>query len=215
MAEKQNIKEDILELIWVKSEKEPVTRESLLNKEKISLSIIDDLIGESLITVKDGNISLTEKGNSAAERLVRAHRLAERLFTDALEMKDKDVESNACKFEHILSPEITTAICTLLGHPRECPHGNRIPPGECCKRGLEKTDGIVYPLTRLKAGEAGRVKYISTKNHKRLDNLITLGLSPGNKVKVHQTFPTFVVKVGETDIALDKDVCNDIYIRKV
>jgi DtxR family transcriptional regulator, Mn-dependent transcriptional regulator len=215
MACKQNIKEDILELIWVKSEKGPVTREMLIDKNNVSGNIIDELIEDSSITEKGGKIILSPDGRVIAERLVRAHRLAERLFTDALEIEDKDIESNACKFEHILSPEIITAICTLLGHPRECPHGNPIPPGECCKKGLFKTDGIVYPLTRLKSGETGRIKYISTRNHKRLDNLITLGLSPGNKVKVHQTFPTFVIKAGETDIALDKDVCNDIYIRKI
>ncbi len=215
MANKQNIKEDILELIWVKSQNGPILRESLIEPINITDNIIEELIADNSLIEKDGFISLSNQGKVSAERLIRAHRLAERLFTDALEIKDEDLESNACKFEHILSPEITTAICTLLGHPKECPHGNPIPPGECCKKGLEKADGIVYPLTRLKSGETGRVKYISTKNHKRLDHLVTLGLSPGNAIKVHQTFPTFVVKVGETDIALDQDVCNDIYIRKV
>ena len=43
------------------------------------------------------------------------------------------VETNACTFEHILSPEVTDRICTFLGHPKTCPHGSPIPPGECCQ----------------------------------------------------------------------------------
>jgi Mn-dependent DtxR family transcriptional regulator len=45
---------------------------------------------------------------------------------------EKEVAEEACKFEHILSPEATERICTFLGHPRTCPHGSPIPAGECC-----------------------------------------------------------------------------------
>jgi DtxR family Mn-dependent transcriptional regulator len=59
--------------------------------------------------------------------------LAERLFTDSLAMdSETEIEQQACKFEHILSPEATDKICTFLGHPRTCPHGAPIPPGPCC-----------------------------------------------------------------------------------
>jgi DtxR family Mn-dependent transcriptional regulator len=45
---------------------------------------------------------------------------------------ETEIEQQACKFEHILSPEATDKICTFLGHPRTCPHGAPIPPGPCC-----------------------------------------------------------------------------------
>ena len=58
---------------------------------------------------------------------------AERLFTDSLAMdSETEIEQQACKFEHILSPEATDKICSFLGHPRTCPHGAAIPPGPCC-----------------------------------------------------------------------------------
>ncbi len=47
---------------------------------------------------------------------------------------EQEIEQQACKFEHILSPEATDKICTFLGHPAACPHGDPIPPGECCVR---------------------------------------------------------------------------------
>src|SRR5208283_3090562 len=45
---------------------------------------------------------------------------------------ESEIEQQACKFEHILSPEATDKICAFLGHPRTCPHGAPIPPGPCC-----------------------------------------------------------------------------------
>lgn len=80
-------------------------------------------------------VELTERGRRRAEDIVRRHRLAERLFTETLHLKDSDeVESQACKFEHVLSEEAADRICALLEHPASCPHGAPIPPGKCCKR---------------------------------------------------------------------------------
>jgi Mn-dependent DtxR family transcriptional regulator len=45
---------------------------------------------------------------------------------------ETEIEQQACKFEHILSPGATDKICAFLGHPRTCPHGAPIPPGPCC-----------------------------------------------------------------------------------
>jgi len=78
-------------------------------------------------------IIFTEKGRRRAEDIIRRHRLAERLFTQTFQVEDeKEVAEQACKFEHILSPEATDRICSFLGHPRTCPHGSPIPAGECC-----------------------------------------------------------------------------------
>jgi putative ABC transport system ATP-binding protein len=78
-------------------------------------------------------IAFTEKGRQRAENIIRRHRLAERLFTQTFQVEDeKEVAEQACKFEHILSPEATDRICAFLGHPRTCPHGSPIPAGPCC-----------------------------------------------------------------------------------
>ena len=88
-------------------------------------------------SVGDGTmiVELTSRGRERAGGIIRRHRLAERLFTDSLAMdSETEIEQQACKFEHILSPEATDKICTFLGHPRTCPHGAPIPPGPCCGR---------------------------------------------------------------------------------
>jgi putative ABC transport system ATP-binding protein len=78
-------------------------------------------------------VEFTPRGRQRAADVIRRHRLAERLFTESLGMvNEEEIEQQACKFEHILSPEATDRICAFLGHPRTCPHGAVIPPGPCC-----------------------------------------------------------------------------------
>jgi len=81
----------------------------------------------------DRMIYFTEKGRKRAEDIIRRHRLAERLFVQTFRVVDEqEVAEQACRFEHILSPEATDSICSFLGHPRTCPHGSPIPAGACC-----------------------------------------------------------------------------------
>ena len=89
------------------------------------------------VSTGDGSmiLELTARGRQRAADVIRRHRLAERLFTDSLALdSETEIEQQACKFEHILSPEATEKICSFLGHPRTCPHGAPIPPGACCGR---------------------------------------------------------------------------------
>jgi DtxR family Mn-dependent transcriptional regulator len=105
--------------------------------------LISTLTRIGLVTVKDGVEAFTPAGELRARNVIRRHRLAERLFMDVLSISDEvEIESSACKFEHILSPDVTDRICTLLGHPLECPHGSPIPQGQCCaeKRVLDNAE---------------------------------------------------------------------------
>ena len=77
-------------------------------------------------------VELTPRGRERAGSIIRRHRLAERLFKDTFAIDDSEAHTQACKFEHIISPELDQRICTFLGHPKTCPHGNPIPPGDCC-----------------------------------------------------------------------------------
>jgi putative ABC transport system ATP-binding protein len=95
-----------------------------------TLARMEDL---RLISVKeDQEVQFTDRGKSRARDVVRRHRLAERLFKDTFRIDEHEAHSQACKFEHIISPELDQRICSFLGHPTTCPHGNPIPPGECC-----------------------------------------------------------------------------------
>jgi putative ABC transport system ATP-binding protein len=107
---------------------EPHTHKQVLNRCHVAFRPTSDFTGHG-----ERMIVFTEKGRKRAEDVIRRHRLAERLFTETFHVHDeKEVAEQACKFEHILSPEATDSICSFLGHPRTCPHGSPIPAGECC-----------------------------------------------------------------------------------
>jgi putative ABC transport system ATP-binding protein len=91
-------------------------------------------MAESGLVFEPGvTLEFTPRGRSRARDLVRRRRLAEVLFSSALHVPEPEVETVACRMEHIIDPEVTNSICSFLGHPRRCPHGRPIPEGNCCE----------------------------------------------------------------------------------
>lgn len=60
----------------------------------------------------------------------------------------------------MVNPEIMDSVCTLLGHPRECPHGRPIPDGDCCRRFDKTAKAAVVPITELEVGQTAKVAYV-------------------------------------------------------
>ena len=100
--------------------------------EEPSTRVLGRMSDLHLVDLQNGEVQLTSAGSRRARDVVRRHRLAERLFKDTFAIDDAEVHNQACKFEHIISPELDRRICTFLGHPKTCPHGNPIPAGACC-----------------------------------------------------------------------------------
>ncbi|MFQ5956192.1 MAG: metal-dependent transcriptional regulator [Candidatus Brocadiales bacterium] len=210
--------DEILEHIWTHEEESQGRVDKGMVSQWIEPEAVETVLAgmerEGLVRIYNSFIVLSASGRKEAELVIRRHRLAERLLHDVLEVGHEAMDSTACEFEHFLSEEVTTSICTLLGHPVRCPHGKVIPPGECCQREKKTLRPLVLPLTELSSGEEGKVAYITTKFHPRLDRLSSLGLLPGTNIRVHQKQPTLVIFMGETQLALDEDTARDIYIRR-
>ncbi|HTT69844.1 MAG TPA: metal-dependent transcriptional regulator [Anaeromyxobacteraceae bacterium] len=164
----------------------------------------------------DGSrLELTAEGERRARDLVRRHRLAERLLRDVLQLSETATESQACELEHILSPEATDSVCTLLGHPPTCPHGKAIPPGPCCSALPQSVRPIVTGLPASELGSLARIVFIAPRFHDRMDRLAALGVIPGSEIRLHQRSPSYVIEVGETTIALDPEIAREIYVKRV
>ncbi|HET6436632.1 MAG TPA: metal-dependent transcriptional regulator [Anaeromyxobacter sp.] len=168
-----------------------------------------------LVALVDDRVALTADGERRARDVVRRHRLTERLFRDLLAAGDDLMEAQACEFEHILSPEATDSVCTLLGHPPTCPHGKPIPPGPCCNAFERTVRPLVTGLPGFPIGATGRIVFIAPKFHDRMDRLAALGVIPGSTLRLHQRSPSFVIEVGETTIALDPEIANEVYVKPV
>ena len=77
-------------------------------------------------------VKMTPGGEKIGKQMIRNTRLLEVLMRDALKIEID--EELVCGIEHHMKQIFTDALCTLLDHPRECPHRNEIPRGECCPR---------------------------------------------------------------------------------
>ncbi len=165
---------------------------------------------------RDGaRVALTGEGERRARGVVRRHRLAERLLKDLLDVAEGAMESQACEFEHSLSAEVTDSVCTLLGHPPTCPHGEPIPPGPCCGTTQRTLRPLVTGLPHFEMGATGRIVFIAPKFHDRMDRLAALGVIPGSTVRLHQRSPSYVIELGETTIALDPEIAGEIFVKRI
>ncbi len=210
--------DELLELIWTQREdgKDSLSELLRITKEDKAEDALKSMVQDRLVTVSEDRISFTENGEARAKGIIRRHRLAERLFTELFMMEDDDrIESNACEFEHILSPEVTESVCTFLGHPPTCPHGKPIPRDKCCEKFHKEMKPLVTPLTELHPGEEGRIVFIAPKHHARLDRLSIMGIIPGSTIKLHQKRPSYVLEIGETTLAVDADIVKEIYVKRV
>jgi DtxR family Mn-dependent transcriptional regulator len=207
--------DELFEIIWTLREEGRLTLEQIVQNCTLAEceTILKDLSKNGWIDIKGQTVELLAKGEKRARELVRRHRLSLRMFYDLFALDGAEAE--ACKFEHILSPEVTDSVCTLLGHPPHSPDGKPIPRGECCAMFRQEMKPLVAPLADLAPGEQAKIVFITPGSHSRLDRLSAMGVVPGSVVKLHQKKPSYVIQLGETMIAVDKDITKEIFVKKV
>ena len=208
---------EILETLWTLEEKGQEAFAGALREaaREADPEFLEALQRQDLITIDDARrIRLAKGGRRLAEQIIRRHRLAERLICDVLGAHVDESEHAACEFEHILAEEITNSICTLLGHPRYCPHGRSIPQGDCCRKTEEELHPILVSSDQLDVGESATIAYLCAREHTRMLKLSALGIVPGNHLKLLQKWPSCVLQCDETEIAVEEDVARNIYVRR-
>jgi DtxR family Mn-dependent transcriptional regulator len=131
-----------LKAIWQISERGNEVKVSsiakLLNIRQPSVvNMLHKLNEENFVdySKKSNPIRITIRGEQIARRMIRNTRLLEILMRDSLRIAID--EEMVCGIEHHMKEAFTDALCTLLKHPLECPHGHPIPRGKCCQSALE------------------------------------------------------------------------------
>ncbi len=206
-------KDEFLEQLWSMKERNSYSIDELKGKVHTEYNelILNELIEENVVerNSDDNTVKLTEQGEKEARPIIRAHRLAERLISDVL---GKEYEEGAGEFEHTINLELVDGICTLLGHPTECPHGRPIPEGDCCRRSTRTARTPVIPVTELEIGQSAKIAYVQAKNDQQMHRVDGLQIRPGVVVKLHQKLPTFVIECEGMSIALDEEVAENIKV---
>lgn len=206
--------DEYLEILWYMQERHGTNLKKFMIDEEFDWQpgVAEELQSMGYIEQSETELKFTPAGYEKARQLVRSHRLAERLLTDVLNMKLDHAETSACEFEHIIVPEIVDGICTLLGHPKICPHGLPIPEGNCCGEAKRSIESATKNLNQLQVGQQARIAYINTRSNSRMHQLTQLGIRPGAVIWIHQKYPALVIRTDHTQIALDEGIANDILV---
>ncbi|MEX0656235.1 MAG: metal-dependent transcriptional regulator [Nitrosopumilaceae archaeon] len=133
-AEAEHV-EMYLKAIWhIKERGEPVkisTVAKMLNVRQPSVvQMLKKLNEKNLVNYNKAGVELTEEGERIGSSMMRNSRLLEVLMDSALKVEID--EEMVCGIEHHMNKQFTDALCTMLKHPRKCPHGHDIPRGNCC-----------------------------------------------------------------------------------
>lgn len=204
--------EEILEGLWT---------ELVMNRKKScdaarlgQDAALKELLQRGDLRLDADRVTLTEKGAEEAQGCVRRHRLAERLLADVLNIRKPLIHEAGCAFEHLLHKGLDENVCTLLGHPRFCPHGRPIPEGRCCRESRLTTGKAVLPLSDLEVNQKAQVAYLHTHERATIDKLMAIGVLPGVDIVLLQRFPTFVLQMGKSQFAIDEKLAAHIYLRR-
>jgi len=103
----------------------------MLNVRQPSVvQMLKKLNGKNLVNYNKAGVTLTEGGENVGSMMMRNSRLLEVLMASALKVEID--EEMVCGIEHHMNKQFTDALCTMLKHPRKCPHDHDIPLGNCC-----------------------------------------------------------------------------------
>jgi len=177
---------------------------------------------DGLLTVEgDRHLELTEEGKRLATRVMRKHRLAERLLTDVIGLDWELVHAEACRWEHVMSETVERRLLELLDHPTESPYGNPIPGldelGEL--GGGEEFMDNVEPLSdAAQVAEAlVHVKRISEemqKDEELMGLLRRVGALPGRTVTIAKTDEGILIGSGGETAELVSEAAEHIFVRR-
>lgn len=207
--------EEILETLWIETQEQKAEAVPLENLGADQKEAADQLVRTGCITISNDMVQLSKKGLPLAADVIRRHRLAERLLIDVLFTSDALLDYRACKFEHLLDRGVTANICSLLGHPKVCPHGKPIPPGECCREDRSKLQKVVSTLSQMTTGTSGKIAYVHAPQAAKLQKLMSMGILPGAPIQLVQRFPSYVFQVRQEQFAVDKEIADSIFVRIV
>ena len=176
--------------------------------------MLDRLTDEGYVTREGRRLSLTESGRSLAEKVVRKHRLAERLLVDVIGLEWHKVHREAGRWEHVISDDVEARLIELLGDPATCPHGNPIPGSHSPAPAVE-----TRTLADVGEGETVRLVRISEEVETNLGSLELLGeggFIPGAVARVSGRDPAGAVEVtvdGETEaIRVSRDLSSRLFV---
>jgi DtxR family Mn-dependent transcriptional regulator len=155
-----------------------------------------------VVVSNDRHLELTDFGREEATKVMRKHRIAERLLADVIGLEWELVHEEACRWEHVMSEHVERKIMTLLENPHSSPYGNPIPG--LAELGIEPSEGFgagVISVANLDFSDADRVYTLRRIGEplqvdvQLLADLKALGIVPGARLTFEHKARRVFIKV--------------------
>ncbi len=179
---------------------------------------------DGLVSVHpDRHLVLSEKGLELAIRVMRRHRLAERLLTDVIGLDWHLVHEEACRWEHVISTDVERRLVAILDHPVTSPYGNPIPA--LAELGVDPAseeflDGAELLSLRLADGGAHEVVVRRLSEHLQNDpgvlaSLRAAGAMPGVPVRATMAGRSLLLGSADREVVLAGSVADHVFVAVV
>lgn len=174
-----------------------------------------------VVVSEDRHLELTELGHQRAVRVMRKHRLAERMLVDVVGLELVDVHEEACRWEHVMSDRVERRIVSMLEGPLVSPYGNPIPglaeldvndPGDM-REGVmalqNAVDSGVRSATLVRIGEAPQT------SPGLLADILELHLLPGAPLDVASDGENVAMSTARGSLTVGRDIARHIFVAEV
>src|SRR5438046_4989436 len=154
---------------------------------------------------------LTRSGRDRAERVVRKHRLIERLLTDFMGYTGAEAHERADQLGDTFTDEMIERIDEKLGRPERCPHGWPVDPDV---EPAENRD--LFPLAALSPGTRATIVRLAEHDGDLLHWFYDQGLLPGSEIEVRDAQPAagqITVKLDGTERAIGEKAAAGLFVR--
>jgi DtxR family Mn-dependent transcriptional regulator len=154
---------------------------------------------------------LTAPGRERAERVVRKHRIIERLLTDFMGYTGAEAHERADALGDTFTEEMIERIDAKLGHPDRCPHGWPVDPA------VEQAENAdLAPLAALGPGAHATIVRLAEHDGDLLHWFYDQDLVPGRELVVEASEPAadqVVVRVGEDTRSISEKAAAGLFVR--
>jgi DtxR family Mn-dependent transcriptional regulator len=154
---------------------------------------------------------LTKDGRKRAERVVRKHRLIERMLTDFMGYTAAEAHVHADQLGDTFSEDMVDRIDERLGHPERCPHGWPVDPD------FEQAENReLAPLAELEPGTRATIVRLAEHDGELLHWFYDTGLEPGRELELRTAEPaagTFTIAVNGDERSIGEKAAAGLFVR--
>jgi DtxR family Mn-dependent transcriptional regulator len=154
---------------------------------------------------------LTPSGRERAEKVVRKHRIIERLLTDFMGYTAAEAHVHADELGDTFTDDMVERIDEKLGHPERCPHGWPVDPDF-----EQEENQQLAPLSDLEAGSRATIVRLAEHDGDLLHWFYDEGLVPGRELEVRETQPAagqITVKLNGSERAIGEKAAAGLFVK--